>query len=146
MQSKIPIPTDNIYKFYALFGLVVFISGFAATIYVSQTTNNLLFEIIPKIEAMKSIPEIAKVQEAELMLLERKQEIALSDKKFYLKSISLIIAIGMCLMFFGFHRWHTKIQPLQDQILELTVKKLRKELNTSNHSVARNSGINKDTT
>ena len=28
MESKIPLPTDNIYKFYALFGLLLFIFAF----------------------------------------------------------------------------------------------------------------------
>lgn len=29
MQPNIPIPTDNLYKFLALFGLVLIVSGFA---------------------------------------------------------------------------------------------------------------------
>ncbi len=44
MESKIPIPTDNIYKFYALFGLVILISCIAAFLYVYSSTNELIFK------------------------------------------------------------------------------------------------------
>ena len=44
MEDKIPIPTDNIYKFYALFGLVLFIFCAGSFIFVQEKTNDLLVQ------------------------------------------------------------------------------------------------------
>jgi hypothetical protein len=137
MQSKVPIPTDNIFKFYALFGLVIFIFGFYFIFHLNSTTNDLLFDTILEIEILQSNSEITKVQQTELDILERKQEIAIKDKKGFVIICGIISGFGACLMFYGFYYWHTKIQPLQDQILELTVKKLEQELSITNRPFKR---------
>ena len=31
-------------------------------------------------------------------------------------------------MYYGFRQWHTKVKPVQDEIAELTLKKLRAEV------------------
>ena len=143
MQSKIPLPTDNIFKFYALFGLVLVIFGFSAIIYLNKTTNDLIFDTVLKIEVLESSTDLSSVQETELIILERKQEIAITDKDGFVFLGAFLIGIGVVLMVIGFYHWHTKIQPLQDKILELTIKKLEQELSTSNNAFKRSSNKNK---
>lgn len=133
MQNIIPLPTDNIYKFYALFGLILFIFGFSTLIYINKSTNDLVFKTIISVEVIESITNRSPVQEAELAVLKRKQEIALSDKQFYLYCIGSLMGFSVLLMYFGFHRWQTKIQPLQDELTELTIKKLKNELRVNAH-------------
>jgi hypothetical protein len=131
MQNRIPLPTDNIYKFYALFGLILFIFGFSSMIFLNKSTNDLVYKTVISVEALESIDKRSPIQEAELAIIKKKQKIALSDKQFFLYCIGCLIGGALLLMYYGFHRWHTKIQPLQDELTELTVKKLRNELRVS---------------
>ncbi|MBO9490360.1 hypothetical protein J7384_08305 [Endozoicomonas sp. G2_1] len=137
MYSRVPLPTDNIYKFYALFGLVIILFSFSSLIYVNKATNDLVFETLIKEESLKSLKELSAIQKAELAIIQRKYEIAMSDKNFYLVACSLFAAAGCYLAFYGFKHWHTKLQPLQDEIIELTIQKLKKELgvNLSNKEI-----------
>jgi len=45
MESKIPLPTDNIYKFYALFGLLLFITSGLTVVWNSNTTNETIHSL-----------------------------------------------------------------------------------------------------
>ena len=128
VQNRVPLPTDNIYKFYALFGLILFIFSFSSVIYLNKTTNELVFKTVVSVEALESTEKRSPVQEAELVIFKRQQEIALSDKNFFLYLIGFLAGFSVLLMYFGFHHWHTKIQPLQDELTELTVKKLKRDL------------------
>jgi len=131
MQSNIPLPTDNIYKFYALFGLILFIFGFSSMIYINKSTNELVYKTVVSIEELKVIEEPTSVQELQPAALEERMEIALSDKKFFIICIGVLVVSAVFLMYYGFHNWHNKVQPLQDELAELTVKKLRQEMRKS---------------
>lgn len=130
MDSRIPLPTDNIYKFYALFGLLLFVFGIGSIIYVNQSTNNLVYEIIVEYHTLKNIPEEARslAEEATFQVLDRKLDVAVRDKVFYSSGIGAIIAIGMFMIWYGFRAWHTVIQPMQDEITRLNIKKLKQEV------------------
>ena len=127
MYDKVPLPTDNIFKFYALFGLIIVLFSFASVIYVNYATNEIVFHTIIEEESLKSLKVRNPRQEAELVIAGRKYQIALSDRRFFLVACSLFAAVGFYLAFYGFKNWHTKIQPRQDEITELTIKKLKKE-------------------
>ena len=128
MLGRIPLPTDNIYKFYALFGLILFIFGWSSVIYLNKSTNEFGFEAVIEHAALDAIEKRTAKQEAIKVALKRKVEIAATNKKFFLYCISAIIALSLYLMFYGFRQWHTKVQPVQDEIAELTLKKLRAEV------------------
>lgn len=128
MLGRIPLPTDNIYKFYALFGLVLFIFSCSSIIYINKSTNDFAFEAIIDHETLSAIEKRTPKQEATKVSLERKVELAAANKKFFLYGISAIMTLSLFLMIYGFHRWHKKIQPVQDEIAELTLKKLRAEV------------------
>lgn len=128
MESRVPLPTDNIYKFYALFGLLLFIFSFGAAIVNNQATNNQLFQIVVELETIKALPNSGVVDEVKKVVLERKLEIIKSDKRFYKHATGVVIAIATLMMLYGFDKWHKKIQPMQDEIAKLQLDKLRAEV------------------
>lgn len=64
-------------------------------------------------------------------MIERKIEIASSDKHFYLWGTAVIIVIGLFGMLYGFRIWHTRVQPLQDEFFALQKRKLELEVQTA---------------
>jgi hypothetical protein len=126
MESRIPLPTDNIYKFYALFGLLLFIFSCSALIYNNQSNNSRVFEYVMELEAIKTLP--ADTGSVRKDVAEKKFELLKSDKKFYINAIGILVGIALWMMFFGFYKWHREIQPVQDEIAKLQLEKLRVEV------------------
>lgn len=128
MESRIPLPTDNIYKFYALFGLLLAIFSVGASLYVNNSTNELLYEIAVDYETLKADPARSPSQEAHFKVLQSKLEISKNNKAFYIMALGVVAGIGVLMMCYGFRKWHTEVQPTQDEIARLSVKKLKQEL------------------
>lgn len=128
MENRIPLPTDNIYKFYALFGLLLAIFGTGATLYVNKSTNDLAFEIAVEYETLKADPVRSVSQEVRFQVLQKKLEIARKDKNVFLYGLSVVIGIGIFMVLYGFKKWHTEVQPIQDQMARLSLKKLKREV------------------
>ncbi|BEP36692.1 hypothetical protein GmRootV59_36640 [Variovorax sp. V59] len=128
MESRIPLPTDNIYKFYALFGLLVFIFSIGGVIAVQRSTNDFMYKSLIDLEAVKSVEKPTAADTIKKQLLERLIDVAKSDKDYFNNSLSALAAVGFFLMGFGFFKWHREIQPLQDEMLNLQVAKLRSEV------------------
>ncbi|HCE4573022.1 hypothetical protein [Vibrio parahaemolyticus] len=138
MQSRISIPTDNIYKFYATFGLVLLISTMALFVFVYSTFQANSHARYVELKVLASMSELTPEQSARKDILEAKEVIDTSDKKTYMDVIAFLLASSLFLLAFGFNRWHKKIQPLQDEILlkqkektELEIKLLNKQINAS---------------
>lgn len=83
MQSNIPLPTDNIYKFYALFGLLLIISSILTIVYVSNQTFNSGFTLVKEYEALKNLP--SNKDSLTLYLIEGQISSLGANKKFYLQ-------------------------------------------------------------
>ncbi len=128
MENKIPLPTDSIYKFYALFGLLLFIFSLGATIYVSRSTNDLVFSSAVEYETLKSIEKPTTAEVTKRQGIEKRLEIALADKKFFLYALGALAGLGMVAMIYGFTKWHRDIQPVQDETAKLQLEKLRLEV------------------
>ncbi len=134
MDSRISIPTDNIHKFYAIFGLVICIS--AATLFVIAYNfhHQETVTISTELAKLNTLGDLAPYQEAYKDILEKRLEIGASNKDFYMKTISAILAIGIVSIFFGFIRWHFEVQPKLDELTNLQIQKLKAELsNTRQH-------------
>ena len=138
MENKIPIPTDNIFKFYAFFGLLLFIFSAGSIMYVVHSTNELAFQAIVEIETIKQIPNPSPVDLAKKQVLEKRLEIGVADKKFYLRVIGVFTAVSIGLMIYGFKKWHKDVQPVQDEITRLQLEKLRHEVGQLKHQAADN--------
>src|SRR6185503_16872159 len=128
MESKIPIPTDNIFKFYALFGLLLFIFSIGSSLYVIRSTNELVFQTVIESESIRQIDNPSTVDQTKKLLLDKRLEIARADKDFLTKSLGALGGVALALMGYGFWKWHTCVQPIQDELLQLQVKKLRHEV------------------
>lgn len=128
LESQIPLPTDNIYKFYALFGLLLFIFSFGLSVYVSKTTNKLLFQTLIDQETLKQLPNPSSVEKTKEQVLQRRIEIAVQDRNFDTRALGAVGGIAFCVMVYGFWKWHREVQPVQDKIAELQLEKLRLEV------------------
>lgn len=128
MESRIPIPTDNIYKFYALFGLALFIFCIGAILYVNSSTNELVFSAVPEYESLESIEHPTALETAKKQFIEKRINVAVADRKFLEKAIGVILGISILLMIYGFRKWHLKVQPVQDETARLQLEKLRLEV------------------
>ncbi len=69
MENRIPLPTDNIFKFYAMFGLLLVIFGIGSILFVSRSTNDLVFEVAVEYETLKADPVRSVSQEARFQVL-----------------------------------------------------------------------------
>jgi len=134
MDSKIPVPTDNIFKFYALFSLLLFVFSLGSTLYVNRTTNEQFVSLIVDLEILKAEKAPSLPQQLHKAILERQLEVVKSDKKFFQWSLAALAMLGMCGMTYGFKKWHTEIQPVLDEaarvqleIAKLQLAKLRTE-------------------
>lgn len=59
MESKIPLPTDNIFKFYALFGVLILIASIVSVVWINNSTNERIHSLIREYE---SLPQVEKAR------------------------------------------------------------------------------------
>lgn len=137
MESRIPLPTDNIFKFYALLGLLLFIFGLGSTIYTTKSTNEFMYAAIVDLEELKAIVTPSVRETAKRQILQRQIEVAKSDKELFKWGSAGVAGIGMALMMFGFGKWHKDIQPTLDEIAQLQLIKLRDEVSHQKSSQTR---------
>ncbi|WP_341218016.1 hypothetical protein [Neptunomonas phycophila] len=120
---KLPAPTDNICKFYAIFGILLVITSLTLSILLVSNTNQTIYEtVLQQIEDDKLIAD--DVKKAKLLVQEKVLSTALENRKFGTVCLSIVFTIGIVLMTHGMLRWHREIQPLHDDILRLERQKL----------------------
>lgn len=100
--------------------------------------NNMAFERYIPIEVLKakSIQGILSADEShKLYILQQQQLISSSDKDFELGTyLFLFFSFGIFFTTYGFYQWHTKIQPRQDKLLDLQLRKAEYDLNNLSSS------------
>lgn len=138
MESKIPVPTDNIFKFYALFSLLLLIFSLGAALYIQRSANELAIAVLPDLETLKQAKELSPRDEVRMHVLDRQLEVSASDKKLFLQGLGFLMAISVVGIWHGFRRWHTVIQPLQDEhakvqleLAKLQLEKLKADMQAS---------------
>jgi hypothetical protein len=131
MDSRIPVPTDNIYKFYALFGLLVAVFCAGSIIYVTKTTNELKIPLFLELQELKQVETPTALQTLKFQIVQRQMEVATADKKFFETALSFGFALSLYLLVYGFWKWHRIVQPKQDKLLDLQIRKLERELSES---------------
>ena len=128
MESKIPLPTDNIYKFVSLFSLVLLIFSFGMIFYASSTSNAVVFEHWVELETLQAQEKLSVEQASRLRSLERKVELAVENKKTYTQLAAGGSMVGILGVFLGFGYWHKRIQPLADQMAVAQLELARLQL------------------
>lgn len=125
MLDRVPVPTDNIYKFIALFSLVILIFSLWASFTLHNSTNEVVFKNLPEIETLKKLESRTHEQEVHLALMQRKIEIAKSDSNFISYFLGGLIAVSFWGLGYGFRTWHKDIQPLADATARAQLRLLR---------------------
>lgn len=134
MLDRVPVPTDNIYKFIALFSLVVLVFSSWQIISVTTASNAIVINNYPEIVELQSLEVRTLAQEAKLAVLEREKEVVVKDRKLFVNILSWVIAFAFYGIIYGFWVWRREIQPMVDaqnkaqlELLQLQVEKLRLE-------------------
>lgn len=128
MDSRVPLPTDNIYKFYALFGLVLLIFGVGAMLVLNRNTNAFMAQALLDLEAVKVLDQPSPVEQTRRALLERQMVVARDDKNHLTWLLAFLVALGFWGSIYGFFVWHRRIQPIEDELRALQRDKLRLEV------------------
>ncbi|QDE31987.1 hypothetical protein [Shewanella polaris] len=138
MQSKIPLPTDNIYKFYALLGLLILLTTAIMFFIRHEHYNSMAFDRYIPMETLKAKETLNEDENLELFLYEQKAEIAKSNKDLELGIyLTCFFVFGGGFTAYGFHHWHTKIQPKQDRLLDLQIQKSENDVKAFNKQLHR---------
>src|SRR6266566_2278755 len=116
MESRIPIATDNIYKFYALFGLFVFISSFVTFTYVYTYYYELSYKNAMELEVLNAKTDLSQEENIRKKILEARMKIDVSNKYAYTAILCAVGALGVLGIIYGFTQWHSKVQPKQDML------------------------------
>ncbi len=112
MEDRIPIPTDNIFKFYALFGLLLFVFCSGSIIYVYHSTNELVFQVAIELETIQQNQNPSPVDKLKMDVLMKRLDIAINDRKYECIVIGFFQGVSVLLMFYGFRKWHKEVQPV----------------------------------
>lgn len=147
MLDRVPVPTDNIYKFIALFSLVVLVFSSWQMISVTTASNAIVIKNYPEIVELQSLEVRTLAQEAKLAVLEREKEVVVNDRKLFVNILSWVIAFAFYGIIYGFWVWRREIQPMVDaqnkaqlELLQLQVEQLRLE----NQKLADSLSVNKN--
>lgn len=124
MQPSIPVPTDNLYKFMALFGLVLVVSSLFGMVLTGRSANAQIFDAARDYAQVD--PELSPAKKAYADSLVKKASIAAEDRDVLIMALIIPLTVGMLLSYSGFARWK-QIQPLHDELLRLQVERARKE-------------------
>lgn len=132
MQSRIPLPTDNIYKFYALFGLLLLVSSMALFVAQYSSFQTRAYDRFIELSALTSLEDLTAEEKAKKELFDAQVVIDKSDRKFYKEVVGVLIAISLLLILYGFRKWHKVIQPKQDRLVDLEIEKAELEIKALN--------------
>ncbi|HEY5602208.1 MAG TPA: hypothetical protein VIM41_03790 [Gammaproteobacteria bacterium] len=150
------IPTDSLYKFMAISGTIIFISGFYAIVYFLIKANQFAYEkdkemnnhiaqgeylawLAKSTDGIECLSEEAKkLREHSFMSIYKIELISkyMSRIRAHFKLISVasifVSVFGFALSVSGFWLWYTNSQLYLDMELQLKVMVLEKEANKAN--------------
>ena len=124
MQNKVPLPTDNVYKFFALFGLILLIFSLGATIYITKEANVQLIDIAIQLDNANS----NNFSDETKNIIEGYREVIISDRDGFNNLLVGLAIFGTLLGLFGFSIWMFRIQPQQDKLVTFQLEKYKYEL------------------
>ena len=122
MVPQLPVPTDNIYKFYALFGLALFVTSAVILVTANDLFDQRILEYFASIWEYQADGAVTDFEEGQIKNFELLIDIARSDRDVAMVASSVIGAVGFTAMLVGFARWHRIIQSQNDRLAELEMK------------------------
>ena len=124
MQNKVPLPTDNVYKFFALFGLILLIFSLGATIYITKEANVQLIDIAIQLDNANS----NSFSDETKSVIEGYRDVIISDRDGFNGLLVGLAIFGTFLGLFGFSIWMFRIQPQQDKLVTFQLEKYKYEI------------------
>jgi hypothetical protein len=128
MQPTLPIATDNIYKFSALFGLVLIVTAVFSyvAVYSASLDRKVLYSeaIIP----LEAKTERTKAESDILALNKKLMDVTRSNETIASNAVSVVMGLGIALSLYGSAKWHSVIQKRDDQLAALQLRKLEAEV------------------
>ena len=128
------LPTDNLYKFLSISGLLAVILSVWGIVTINTQANREFIEQKLEVFRVKVDSTSSPFDKAKAGLLDREADIRMKDKKIIMNCLSILAGLGVVGMFVGFWMWSKHIQPISDstarmqlEILSLQAEKLKKE-------------------
>jgi len=128
MQPSLPVPTDNIYKFSCLFGLVLIVSAIFAfvTSYSSSLDRKVKhLEVMIPLEAKENR---TKAENDLLALHKRLIEVTKLNEQMTIWPVAVVMVLGLSLSWYGAKKWNQVIQTSDDKLADLQIRKLEAEV------------------
>jgi hypothetical protein len=128
MTPSIPITTDNIYKFAALFGLVLVISTGFGMLYLLSINYEFAVKNFDEYEllmAKENLSQAEFIRKNAFDMQIKYRTLAVNGFMFFL---TLLAVIGSIVSFWGSYHWLKKVQPKQDELINLQIEKTRREV------------------
>jgi hypothetical protein len=128
MSPNIPIPTDSVHKFYAGFGLVVFIASLIASVFVQNSFNEKVIMWFEEAGKIEKIINKTDVDETQLKRIKELIDVLKQDQSTFMNALFSFAVIGLFISGWGFQYWEKRIQPKLDEKLDLEVELLKLEV------------------
>jgi hypothetical protein len=128
MEPSIPIPTDNAYKFAAFFGLAVLISSMVAIVYTYDKYFERGYTDFIELEVLKAKDILSADESVRKTALELKQKTDQANKRSLLNFLMACMGGSIALSLMGGVCWLGKVQPKQDELLNLQIEKMKCEI------------------
>lgn len=128
MQPSLPIPTDNIYKFACLFGLVLIVAGIFAFLSSYSSALDRKVHYSEALIPLEAKAQRTKAEDAILAMNKNLIEVTKSNENVANGFITVVLVIGGSLSFYGAGKWHSEIQKRDDQLAALQLRKLEAEV------------------
>ena len=128
------LPTDNLYKFMALSGIVLIVFSFLLPWRAANRSQELLRDVKANLRIIDTLPlssdERAKLLGNSVKNLEELKLIIEKDKPFYMIAFIIGETFGIVLCISGFTLWYKRVQKYNDQILIQQAKEFKKNSKT----------------
>jgi hypothetical protein len=132
MLSTVPGATENIYKFYVLLGLSLFISSGLGLVYDRAQHKELVTRQYLELETLRLKADLSPEEKKRAEVLEWKLNLDVADRRFTVGALGGVAGIGIVLIIVGFTIWQKTIQRKQDLLVDLQIEKLKQEIKALN--------------
>lgn len=113
-MQPLPIPTDNIYKFSCIFGLVLIVSSVISYVAGYSSALDRKFATAKEILVLQGKDNRTKQEEELLQINIKLLDVTKSNSDLLTVMVGLTMGLGLCLSGFGAQRWHNIIQKRDD--------------------------------
>jgi hypothetical protein len=128
VTPQIPLPTDNFHKFVCLLGLAMALSGLLGFYTLYTSTLDKKIALVEEINQLELTEARSPVEQKRLELKKGVLDVTKSNERTFTIAVTVIMGLGLGLIFVGGVDWHRNVQALDNRIKELELKKLELEV------------------